>query len=232
MLLRSACGNNSELPLTPEPLAVAQQTIRRQRPSQMPSDEEIQKIVRAGKEENLAVREAIGISPDFRPLRTVYNAVASVVVASVEHHSSDRFERRLFFRHTSERAYHSASSPPPDVHYDDLVTSSAQATTYYTVRRITKRSDGFGGDWQSVDRFDLKSQTADTVISRGAMQLPEDYAHGWVSRLYGVATDESALYCSCAFQGAEKRKVHYWLCRVTPHAQVVTLLSRLEAVWF
>jgi hypothetical protein len=200
----------------------------------MPSDDKIQKNLREGREENLAVREAIGIPPDLRPLRTVYNAVASVVVASVQHHSSERFERRLFFRHTSERAYRPVGSPPPDVHYDDLVTSSTQAIIYYTVRRITKseRSGAFGGDWQSVDRFDLKKQIAETVICRGSMQLPEGYAHGWVSCLYGIATDESALYCSCAFQGAEKGKVHYWLCSVTPHAQVVTLLSRLEAVWF
>lgn len=191
-------------------------------------------MLREGREENLAVREAIGIPPDLRPLRTVYNAVASVLVASVEHHSSDRFERRLFFRHTSDRAYRSVGCPPSDVHYDDLVTSSTQAAIYYTVLHITKteRSGEFGGDWQSVDRFDLEKQTADTIISRGAMQFPEHYARCWVSRLYGVATDDSALYCSCAFQGAEKGKVDYWLCSVTPHAQVVTLLSRLEAVWF
>ncbi len=200
----------------------------------MPSDEKIQKILLEGRQETLAVREAIGIPPDFHPLRTVYNPIAGAVVASVEHHSADRFERRLFFRHTSERAYRSVGSPPPDVHYEDLVTSSTQATIYYTVQSITKseRPGEFGGEWQSVDSFDLKKQTAQSVISRGAIQLPEHYAHGWVSCLHGVATDDAALYCSCAFQGAEKSKVHYWLCSVTPHAQVVTLLSRLEAVWF
>jgi hypothetical protein len=200
----------------------------------MPSDEKIEKILREARAKDLEIRNAIGIPSDWRPRRTLYNAAAGIVVASVEHHSSDRFERRLFFRHISEPTYRSVGSPPPDIHYDNLVTSSTQATIYYTVSRVTKseRSGEFGGDWQSVDRFDLGKQTADTVIARGGMQLPEHYAHGWVSSLHGLATDDSMIYCSCGFQGPEKGKVHYWLCSVTPHAQAVTLLSRLEAVWF
>jgi len=200
----------------------------------MANDEKIQKILSEMRAEDLAIRNTIGISPDWRPRRTIYNVVADAVVASVEHHSSDRFERRLFFRRTSERAYRSVGSPPPDIHYDDLVTSSTQPTIYYTVRRVTKSqpSGEFGGDWQSVDRFDLEKQTQNTIIARGGMQLPEQYAHGWVSSLHGVGTGDSVIYCSCGFQGPEKGKVHYWLCSVTPHAQAVTLLSRLEAVWF
>jgi hypothetical protein len=200
----------------------------------MPSDEAIQRVLNEAKAESLAVRSAIGIPPELRPRRTLYNAAGGAVVALVEHRSSNVFERRLFFRRTSERAYRLVGSPPPEIHFDDVVTSTAHPNIYYTVRRITKleRSGEFGADWESVDRFDLERETADTVIARGQMKLPQPYAYGWVSTLFGAATDDSVIYCSCGFQGSEKRKVHYWLCSVTPYTQVVTLISRLEAVWF
>lgn len=200
----------------------------------MPSDEKIKELLRKHEEEAEATARAIGIERHFRPVATVYNPASGIIVASVERHSADVFDRRLFFRHSSERSYRPLGSPAPDIHYDDLVTSPTFPAIYYKVRRITKseRPGEFGGDWLSVDRFDLTQQTAETIITKGGLRLPEPYSGGWVSQLFSVTPDDGAILCSCGLERPEKSKVHYWACSIEPRSQRVTLLSRLEGVWF
>jgi hypothetical protein len=200
----------------------------------LPVDEKIEKVKREREAERLAIAKAIAIEPGFRPLATVYNPASSTIVASVERHSSDAFERRLFFRHVSERTYHPVPSPSPEIHYQDLITSSTLALIYYLVYRVTKdeRNGGFSGDWLSVDRFDLTQRLGKTVIAKNAIQLPSPYTRGWVSQLFGVSQDDSMIFCSCGLERPEKGKVHYWACTVEAGSQQVRLLSRLEGVWF
>lgn len=198
----------------------------------MSDDEKIEKSKREAEEERLAISQAIGIKRDFRPLTTIYNSASGIIVALVERYSSDVFDRCLFFRHISERAYRPIPAPAPDIHYDDPITSLTQPVIYYTVKRVTKQNGGFGGDWLSVDRFDLARHAAESIITKSGLQLPDPYARGWVSQLFSVAVDDSAIYCRCGLQLPKGGKVHYWVCSVEPQSQRITLLSRLEGVWF
>jgi hypothetical protein len=200
----------------------------------MPSDEKIKKHLREAEEERQAIASAIAIERDFRPVATIYNHASGIIVTSVERHSADVFDRRLFFRHSSERSYRPLGSPAHDIHYDDLITSPTLPAIYYSVRRITKseRRGEFGRDWLSVDRFDLGQYIAESVITKPGLQLPEPYSRGWVSQLFSVAPDDSAIFCSCGLERPEMGKVHYWACSIEPRTQRVTLLSRLEGVWF
>jgi hypothetical protein len=200
----------------------------------MPDDETIERLKREAEEEGDAIARAIGIERAFRPLVTVYNAASGIIVASVERYSPEVFDRRLFFRHTSERAYRPIDAPSPDTHYDDLITSPTLPVVYYAVRRVTRseRSGGFEGDWLSVERFDLARHVGESVITKGGLQLPEPYTGGWVSQLFSASPDDSAIFCSCGLERPEKGKVHYWICSIEPRSQRVTLLSRLESIWF
>ena len=201
----------------------------------MTKDEKIEAYLRKAEQERQAIADVICIERDFKPVTTVYNQATGFIVTSVERLSADVFDRRLFFRHSSERSYRPLNSPAPDIHYDDLITSSALPVIYFTVGRVTKNesgSIGFGGNWLSVDRYDLDRHTAESIITPSGLQLPEPYSRGWVSQLFSVAPDESAIFCACGLERPEKGKVHYWVCSVEPRSQRVTLLSRLEAVWF
>jgi hypothetical protein len=200
----------------------------------MPSDEKSKELLQKAEEEAEAIRKAIGIERHFRPVTTVYNPASGVIVASVERYSEEVFDRRLFFRHVSERSYRPLGSPAPDIHYDDLITSPTLPAIYYSIRRISKseRSGGFFGDWLSVDRFDLAQHTAESIITKGGLQLPAPYSVGWVSHLFSVTPEDTAILCSCGLERREKGNVHYWACSIEPRSQRVTLLSRLEGVWF
>jgi hypothetical protein len=200
----------------------------------MPSDEKIKALLQKHEQETEATMKAIGIERHFRPVGTIYNSASSIIVASVERHSAHVFERRFFFRHVSERSYRPIASPAADIHYDDLITSPTLPAIYYTVRRITQseRPGEFGGDWLSVERFDLVQHTAEAIITKGGMPLPEPYSNGWVSLLFSVTPDDGAVLCSCGLERREKGKVHYWACSIAPRSQSVTLLTRLEGVWF
>jgi hypothetical protein len=200
----------------------------------MADDEKIKAQLRKREEEAEAIGKAIGIERHFRPITTVYNPASSTIVASVERRSTDVFDRRLFFRHFSERSYRPLGSPAADIHYDGLITSPTLPAIYYMVRRITKRErqGEFGGDWLSVDRFDLVQHTAESLITRDGLQLPEPYSRGWVSQLFNVSPEDSAVFCACGLEHPEKGMVHYWACSIAPRSQKVTLLSQLEGIWF
>ena len=180
------------------------------------------------------LRKAIGIEHHFRPLQTVYNQASGIIVASVERYSKEAFDRRLFYRRISECVYQQLGSPASDIHYDNLTTSSSTPAIFFTVRRVTPhvKAGEFGGDWLSIDRFDLGTFKAESIITKDRLQLPGPYSRGWVSQLLGVAFDDSAIFCSCGLERPEKGNVHYWLCAVQPRTQSVTLLSRFEGGWF
>ena len=132
----------------------------------------IEKLKREAEEEDQSIAKAICIERDFRPLVTVYNQVTGFIVAEVERHSANLFERRLFFRHSSERSYRPLAPPAPDINYDHLITSPTHPAVYYTVTHVTKgeKPGEYSGDWLSVDRFDLTQLTTDTIISKGQLQ--------------------------------------------------------------
>ena len=196
----------------------------------MSDNETVEKLKREMEE----IKRAIGIEPDFRPLTTVYNPASGIIVASVERYSSEVFERRLFFRHTSERVYRPIDTPAPDIHYDNLVTSATQPVIYYAVNRFIKREGigGFSGDWLSIDRFDLARQVAESVITQDGLQLPEPYSRAWVSEVFGVSPDDSSIFCSCGLERRDTGKSHYGVCSIELCSQRVALLSQLEAIWF
>ncbi len=200
----------------------------------MPDDETMENLKREADAEREAIAQAIGIEADFRPLVTVYNPASGSIVASVERCSAEVFERRLFYRRTSERAYRPILAPVPDIHYDNLITSATWPVIYYAVNRVTKseRSGEYGGDWLSVDRFDLARSAAESVIRKGGLQLPKPYSGGWVSQLFSVSPDDSAIICACGLERPEKGKMHYWACSIERHSQKVELLSPLEGIWF
>ncbi|MEW6306338.1 MAG: hypothetical protein AB1705_22970 [Verrucomicrobiota bacterium] len=196
----------------------------------MADDEEIK---RKAEEEQLAIANETGIAADFAPSRLIYNPATGMVIASVERFAKDAFDRRLFFRHTSERAYRPLESPSPDIHFHDVVTSATHPVIYFAVTRISKMpGTGYGGDWLSVERFDLQQNRTESVFTKENWRLPEPYAKGWISHLLGVTLDNSAIICSCGLQGAAGGKVHYWLATVSVVSREVTLLTRLEQVWF
>ena len=200
----------------------------------MAEDEKIEELKSEAEAEYRAVAKAIGIEHDFRPLATIYNSPSSIIVASVERYSPEIYERRLFFRHVSERTYRPIPSPNPEIHYHDLITSPALPVIYYSVWRVTKddRHGGFDGNWLSVERFDLIERTGKSVITTNGLQLPALYARGWVSQLYSVSPDDSAIFCSCGMERPEKGKVTYCTCSIELRSQRITLLSLLEGVWF
>ena len=201
----------------------------------MTHDEKRKEWLRKAEEERQAIAKAVCIESDFIPITTVYNQASGIIIASVERRSAERLSR-LFFRHSSERSYRPLGSPAPDIHYKDLLTSPTLPVIYYTVWRFTKcpgEQGGYGGDWLSVDRFDLGQHTTDTLITKGSLQLPQPYSGGWVSSLFSVAPDDSAIFCSCGLmERPEKGRVHYWACSIAPRSQRVTLLSRLEGIYF
>lgn len=177
----------------------------------MPDDDKMEKLKREAEEEHQAIAQAIGIEHEFRPLATVYNSASSILVASVERYSSDIFDRRLFFRHISERTCRPITAPAPDILYDDLITSPTHPVIYYAVKRFTKSESmgEFSGDWLSVDRFDLVRQVAESVFTKDGLQLPEPYSRGWVSQLFSVAPDDSTLRIGTA-SGDLVERVHTW----------------------
>ncbi len=200
----------------------------------MTTVEQINALKREAEEERCAIARSIGIGEEFRPLCLVHNQASGMVVASVERAAAGSFDRRLFFRHTVEGAYRPLGSSRDGLRYDNPVSSPRLPVVYYTVWQVTPGSQGgeFGGDWLSVERFEFGPQSEESVITRGGLRFPEPYEGGWVSQLISVAVDDSVIYCSCGMRRMENLKVHYWLCAVEPRTQKVTLLSRLEGVWF
>lgn len=200
----------------------------------MANDEKIEGLKREAEAERRAIAKAIGIEHEFRPLVTIYNSPSRTMVASVERYSPDIYERRLFFRGVSDRTYNPIPSPSPEIHYHDPITSQTLPVIYYSASRVTKddRHSGFGGKWLSVDRFDLIERTGKSVITTNGLQLPPPYTRGWVSQLYSISPDDSAIFCSCGMERPEKGKVNYWTCSIEPRSQQITLLTLLEGVWF
>jgi len=200
----------------------------------MPSDDEAERLRREVEAEQRATAGAIGIGHDFRPDVTVYNQASGIIVASMKRDVPDAFEQRLFLRHRSERRYRPLGAPPPDIHRYDLITSPTLPAIYYTVHRVTKgeQPGEYGCDWLSIDRCELPNGDVESIVRKGELQLPEPYARGWVSKLFCVAPDESAIICSCGLERPEGGRVRYWLCSVVPRTQEVALLSRLEGIWY
>lgn len=198
----------------------------------MPEDEKFEQYKRESEAESQAIAKVIGIERDFRPLTTIYNSASSTVIALVERCSPELHEQRLFFRNASERRYHPIPTLGADINYNDPVSSPTQPIIYYLVHRSTKWNDGFAGDWLSLDKFDLVQHRGENVVTRSGLRLPSPYARGWISQLFGMAADESAVLCSCGLERPEKGRVHYWACSIDLQTQQVTLFTRLEGVWF
>jgi hypothetical protein len=175
-----------------------------------------------------------GFGPGFRPQQLVYNEPSSTLVIAVERMSVDNFERRLFSRRSVERTYSPIGKPPSSVHYSEVVTSLKLPIVYYKATRVAKIDaiGEFASDWLSIERFDLRRNTAKTVIKKNDLLLPEPYNLGWVSQLHGVSSDDTTVFCTCGLQRPKEGKVHHWFCSIQVKTSKVSLISRLEGIWF
>ena len=200
----------------------------------MPREEKIESLKRVAQEKRKDIGRAIGIDAEFRPLQLVYNGPTGIIVVSVERMSSGIYDRRLFFRHRFEAQYRQLGTPPRDVHHDNVITSLTRPFVYCRATRVTKNDmpGEFSGNWLSVERFDLARQTNESVLSEGGLELPERYVSGWVSQLHGVSSDDAMLFCTCGLQRPNEGDVHHWLCGVELGRARVSLVSRLEGIWY
>jgi len=200
----------------------------------MPNEEQIENLRKSIANERKAVRNSLGIDEDFRVVRFVFNEPSGILVTSVERLSVEDFERRLFFRHTSETKYRQVGDPSPDIHYSDVITSLKQPVIYYRATRVAKSCTPgeFGGDWLSVERFDLREYKSASIITKNGLIFPEPYTSGWGFQLHGVSPNDATLFCTCGLHQPKESKVHHWFCGVDVGTKKVSLISRMEGIWF
>jgi hypothetical protein len=101
---------------------------------------------------------------------------------------------------------------------------------------MTKRDDGFSGDWEGLYSFDLQKRTHLKIADKDSLRFPSPYAEGWVTGLVDVSADASELYLTVGMMRPDTssgfRMVNYQLARMDLLTGNIYLVSHLKGTFF
>ena len=190
----------------------------------MISEEEMPRYVKKIEAEFAALRAGIGIPAEYLPRSIVFNQQTGIIVVSVQ--SNEPLRARLFWRAAKKRKYRPIGNPPDDIWQDDVVTSNRNADIYFKTTRFVNR----GGDWVSIEQYDLLTRKSKAVLSASEFAIPDGFSKGWVSSLHGISRDDKRLLLRCGFQKDHDSRVHYYLTWLNLKSKSIEIISHLEAV--
>jgi hypothetical protein len=178
----------------------------------------------------------IGIPDGYGPERLIYNPPSEMVIAELRSVGEEFSPNRIYLRHKDSLRYEPIKNFEAMVSYESAVTSSSHPTLFYMSNEVTKREQGYSGDWVALYSFDLLKRTESLIAAKGSLSLPKPYNKGWVTQLIGATEDASQLYLTLGMVAENTspgfHMVNHQLARMVVETRSLHLFSQLKGTFF
>lgn len=180
--------------------------------------------------------EEIAIPEGFGPYRLLYNPPSETVIAELRSIGEQFLPNQLYIRKKDSPKYEPIKDLERMVSSESAVTSLGRPLLFYLSNKLTKRDEGFAGNWEGLYSFDLQKRRHLKIADKASLRLPSPYVEGWVSSLVDVSTDASELYVAVAMMSpdtsADFRMVNHQLARMDLSTGNIHLISQLKGTFF
>jgi hypothetical protein len=180
--------------------------------------------------------EEIAIPEGFGPYRLLYNPPSETVIAELRSIGEQFFPNQTYIRKKDSPKYEPIKTSEQMVSSESVVTSLERPLLFYLSNKLTKRDQGFSGDWEGLYSFDLQERTHVRIVHKGSLRLPSPNIEGWITNLVDVSADASELYFTvgmmCSDTSAGFRMVNHQLARMDLPTGNIRFVSHLKGTFF
>lgn len=180
--------------------------------------------------------EEIAIPEGFGPHRLLYNPASETVIAELRSIGEQFFPNRLYIRKKDSLKYEPIKDFEQLASSESAVTPLGLPLLFYLSNKLTKRDEGFTGDWEGLYSFDLQNKTHLKIADKDSLRFPSPYVEGWVTSLVDASADASELYLTIGMMAPDKRigfrMVNHQLARLDLPTGSIHLLSHLKGTFF
>jgi hypothetical protein len=180
--------------------------------------------------------DEIAIPEGFGPYRLLYNPPSETVIVELRSIREQFFPNQLYIRKKDSPKYEPINDFDQMVSSESGVSSLGRPLLFYLSNKLTKRDEGFSGDWEGLYSFDLQKRTHLKIADKDSLRFPSPYVEGWVTSLVDVSADASELYLTVGMMSpdtsAEFRMVNHQLARMDLPTGNIHLVSHLKGTFF
>ena len=173
----------------------------------------------------------IGIAGKSHFVALLYNEPTKRLIACFNREvASGLSVGTLYHRRRFEHTYTTVFQPDLSVSYEFPVTPLKAPFLFFNAVRWRKSSKGWGGDWLSVSRLNLRSGKLSPVLTPSSLVPPRGYASGWVSSILEASEHGEMLLCKMGLERkvrARRTRVDYSLCRVDLGSGKIRIVAEL-----
>jgi len=180
--------------------------------------------------------EEIAIPEGFGPHRLLYNPPSETVIAELRSIGEQFFPNQLCIRKKDSPKYEPIKDFAQMVSSESAVTSLGRPLLFYLSNKLTKKNEGFSGDWEGLYSFDLQKRTHLKIADKDSLRFPSPYAEGWITGLVDVSADASELYLTVGMMSPDTsagfQMVNHQLARMELSTGNIHLVSHLKGTFF
>jgi hypothetical protein len=146
--------------------------------------------------------QEMGIPPGYGFKQLLFSPAANTLVVQTQSAGKNWRPERLYFRHIESDKYKSVGQPADLISQDfPFVHPSKPLLAYNSLKHSfsvdAQGEERHGGDWDSVNLYNLESGVEVESINRETLTLPPGIVRGWISTL--VAFSDSGLFVQAGF---------------------------------
>jgi len=177
--------------------------------------------------------EEMGIPTGYGSKQLLFSPAANALVIQTQSAHKNWRPERLYFRHTDWDKYRPIGQPG-DLHSQEypFVHPSKPLVAYNTMEHrffIDAGGEEFhGGDWDSLNIFNLEVGEQIDSVSRQNLRLPSDIVRGWIVRL--VAFCDSGLYVTAGLS-KDGSRIDYFVAELDLAKHVLEPIALLPATF-
>jgi len=180
--------------------------------------------------------EEIAIPEGFGPHRLLYKPPSETVIAELRSIGEQFFPNQLCIRKKDSPKYEPIKDFAQMVSSESAVTSLGRPLLFYLSNKLTKKNEGFSGDWEGLYSFDLQKRTHFKIADKDSLRFPSPYAEGSITGLVDVSADASELYLTVGMMSPDTsagfQMVNHQLARMELSTGNIHLVSHLKGTFF
>jgi hypothetical protein len=158
------------------------------------------------------------------------------VIAELQSSGEQFFPNQIYIRKKESPKYEPIGGIDQMVSSESAVSSLGRPLLFYLSNKVTKRDNGFGGDWEGLYSFDLQNKTRLKIADKESIRFSSPYVGGFVKGLVDVSADATELYLTVGMMppdtGERFRMVNHQLARMDLATGQMDLISHLKGLFF
>jgi hypothetical protein len=179
--------------------------------------------------------EKNGLPKDYSYPTLAYHQPTASIIAQIRPVKSQLPGYRLFFRRTDETRYHPIGDFSPPITINSFAIHASLPLVYFVTYVWAEHTfgtvGGYGGYWDALHCFNLKTFQIKVVAQAGELIAPDSYESARLCDLFSLSDDGGTLYCKASFQTREEPipHCHHCLAQLSLADLKLEIVTKLEA---